>query len=738
MADDTSPQDLDDVEDEIEDDRAADEAIPRDKDLTKRRGVTDQLLDVFNDVGMGFQNQNQRADDIQDYWDIYNCTLGGNQSYDGNSQIFVPLVHNAVNARKTRFVNQIFPRSGRNVEAVSVDGSQPYAIMALLEHYVQKARLRTQVMPALVTNGDVEGQYNLLVEWSETKRLVTYKSMQPELLPGPEGEEPIANVAAEEVQVEVEEEVVTAHPVVEVLSDTDVLVLPSTADSIEEAIAAGGSVTVIRRWTRSKIKQMARDGHIRKDAAKTLTGMMASFDQEKDNTKRKKLEEAGIQQMEGGTLFAVVYQTWTVIDVKGQRVMVQAFYGGEQNILGCKRNPLWSDKVPVLSAPVNKISGVFKGVSKVKNCATMQYFANDAINEAADSAQYSLLPIVMTDPEKNPRVGSMVMSLAAVWETSPKDTQFAQFPELWKDGFQMVAAAKAEIAQTLSVSPAAITGGGGGGSKGTRPNQAEIAQEQQVDILTTADAVTVIEEGILTPMLELFVEMDHQYRDEEIAVKQFGRMGLEATIEKVPPVQMDTKYSYRWFGVEQARSAQQIQQQIAGMNVIRGIPPDQLGGYKVNLVPIVTQLIENTFGPRLSPLIFQSPEQQMPVPVEQENMLLLNGFEAPTHELDDDQQHIMGHGALLQVQEGQTPPKNARKVMAHIYAHVQQMQKKMQAQMAVQGAPGVPGGAVGGEPQPGVAGTPRIGAQPMGPRTQGPPGMIHQDRMQDPSVPPRL
>ena len=30
---------------------------------------------------------------------------------------------------------------------------------------------------------------------------------------------------------------------------------------------------------------------------------------------------------------------------------------------------------------------------------------------------------------------------------------------------------------------------------------------------------------------------------------------------------------------------------------------EQLNGYKVNLVPIVTQLVENTFGPRLAPLV---------------------------------------------------------------------------------------------------------------------------------------
>ena len=33
--------------------------------------------------------------------------------------------------------------------------------------------------------------------------------------------------------------------------------------------------------------------------------------------------------------------------------------------------------------------------------------------------------------------------------------------------------------------------------------------EQQIDILTTADAITIVEEGILTPMLARFIEMYH-------------------------------------------------------------------------------------------------------------------------------------------------------------------------------------------------------------------------------------
>jgi hypothetical protein len=741
MADDTYQAELseDDEGDEAEgpsggkDKREKDE---RSADISKRKGVRKQLIELYREVEAGYSDQSERADDIQDYWDVYNCILTGNQFYNGNSQIFVPIVKNAINARKTRFTNQIFPQSQRCVEVTSQDGTYPNAMMSLLEYYVKKARLRTQVMPALCKAGDIEGQYTVYIEWVNRTRNVTWKSWEQPTLPAAPGEPEIENPAAEEVEVINEEEITTGFPSVEVISDNDLLVLPQTADSIEDALARGGSVTIIRRWSKAMIEQMMTDGVIREDAGEALLSAMTSDDDNPATKKPKFLEAAGIMRR-GGQIYAQVYQTYSMLKVKGKRQLCECFFGGEQQQLGARRNPLWSDKVPILSIPVEKIAGGFKGISKVKDVADLQYAANDAINEAADSAAYAMMPIVMTDPTKNPRVGSMVLSLAAIWETSPNDTKFAEFPQLWEYGMQQVAACKAEVAQTLSVSPAAITGGGA--SSKSKPSQAEIAQEQQIDILTTADAVTVLEEGILTPMLEMFVEMDHQYRDEDLTVKAFGPFGIEVEMETIPPVQFEKRYSYRWFGVEQARSAQQIQQQIAGMNVIRGIPPQQLKGYEINLVPIVQQLVENTFGPRLAPLIFQSPAQQMPVPVEQENAMLSIGYEVPTHAMDDDQQHIQAHTMIIQGPDGK-PVQNARKIQAHIWAHIQQAQQKMQAQMAAQqGEPGIPGGAMGGQPQPGVAGTPRIGAQP-GQATggQGPPGMIHHDQLKDPAVAPRL
>jgi hypothetical protein len=699
-------------------DRAALRKLDRDEELSTRKSVNKALLDIYKDVEKGFDDQRPRADQQMDDWDIFNCVLGSKQFYNGTNQLFMPIVRNAIEARKTRFTNQIFPTSQRNVEVISSDGETPNALVALLEHYIKKARLRTQVMPALMKNGDVEGQYNIYVSWRKTKRHVVQRVRKPV-----EIDEGISD-PDEDIETIEEETLTHGSPLVEVIADSDVLVLPQTADSEDDALAEGGSVTILRRWSKARIRRMIKEGDLEKQAAEKLLKVMAdeTGGSQRHDKPKEMVDAAGIKK-DGRGKFALVYETWTVLAIEGERRICRAYLGGPDNVLGCKRNPLWSDHLPLISSAVAKVQGAFKGKSQIDPVRDLQYLANDTINESADSAVYALMPIVMTDPAKNPRVGSMILSMAAIWETNPNDTKFAQFPEMWKQGLEMVATIKSEVFQTLSVNPAAITQS----NSLKKQNQAEVAQNAQVDILTTADAVTVVEEGILTPMLNRMIELDHQYRDEEMAVAQYGELGHRANIEKIPPVQFNRHYQFRWLGVESARNAQMIQQQIAGMNVIRGIPPEQLNGYKVNLVPVISKFIENTFGPRLAPLIFISPEMQMPVPVNEENMLLSEGYKVPTHDMDDDDQHIQAHMMAMKMNEAQgATGGTARKFQEHIFLHMQQKAKKQQAAMAQQqGAPGVPGGA-----GPGVAGTPRPGAQPGQPRGgQNPPGAIHADQM---------
>lgn len=693
----------------------------RSKDLSGLKKVKEFLLEEFKKVEQGFQDQWARSDDQMDYWDVYNCKLGPKQFYVGTSKIFVPAVHDAVNARKTRFTNQIFPQSGRNVDVTSHTGDVPYDIVALLEHYIFLSKLRTK-MPALMRAGDVEGQYNIYVDWVKRKRSSIHRGMEPvELSDG-------SLDPTQEVESIIEEKIEIGFPDVEILHDSDILVLPQTADGLDEAIEVGGSVTILRRWSKAEIKNKIKQGLITDKAGEALLEAMTAKDSDsKINMSKQMTDAAGIKG-QGGSKYAQVYETWLKVKIGKELQICRAYYGGEERILGCHRNPNWSDKINLISCPVEKVAGAFKGQSKVKFCADLQYAINDTINEGLDSAAYSLLPIVMTDPEKNPRIGSMVLNMAAIWQTSPKDTSFAQMPQLWKDAIELAAGLESRIQKNLSVTPAAITQQAP--SKTTKKNQAELQMEMAVDILSTADAVIVVEQGILTPLLQRMVELDHQYRDKKITIRQYGEMGYRASMQDIEPIQWDARYEFKWLGVEAARNAQQIQQQIALLNVLRGIPPQAYPGRKLNIEPILTQIIENGFGPRLAALVWGDAISQLSVDPKTENDMLEQNLPVEVHPTDDDTKHLQTHMQALQV-------KPTPQLQVHIQKHVQQLQMKrqmmlMQAMGGQGGQPGVPGGA-----GPGVAGTPRQGAQPRGPRMQGPPGMIHNDQMKSPGMAPR-
>ena len=711
--------------------------LTRDTDLVHKRGAKGEklktkLLELYQDIEKGFIDQAQRADDQIEYWEGYECKLGGGQSYSGNSQVYVPIIHNAVNARATRFVNQLFPKGGRYVEVVTHDGEEPHAITALLEHYVRKAKLRTEVAFPVCVNGDIEGQYNVYVSWSSVSRHVTWKEKTPLEVETVELEDD------EEIEEMVKEIIEDAHPVVEVLPDSDVLILPVTCNSVSEALERGGSVTIIRRWTKAQIRQMIDDGEIDEDDGEALIEEMGSVEQQVEqnryNPAKQHADAAGIKA-KGRVCLG--YETWTKLKVDdGQREgydekrLCVVKYGSDKIVLSTTLNPYWSDRCPLISAPVKKVAGVAKGVSPVEPCMKMQYAANDAINEGMDSATYSLLPIIMTDPLKNPKTNTMILDLAAVWETSPNDTKFATFPQLYKEAFEIVGACQQQIFQTLSVNTAMIPQ-----SKATgKQNQAQVAQEQQVDILTTSDAVTVLEEEVFTEILTRFAELDAQFRDDEITVKAYGYMGMRAEMEKIPPLQLGRRYSFIWFGVEQARNAAQIQQQIALLNVIKAIPPQMLQGRKLNMVPAVEHAISSAFGPRLAPLIFENIAKQFTYDPELENQILSEGNLWPVSPMDDDAKHMEVHQQA--VQEGRDGSGTIKQHIAfHRMAQIVKAQAAMAQQQGGGGLPGSPGGA-----GPGVAGTPRPGAQPAPPRQiKGPPGMIGAEQMPRAGavVPPR-
>lgn len=699
------------VRDDQPDAEPPDQTEERERELVDLAGVEEACKEIHAEILKGFANQWDRSNQILDFWDIYHCQLGPKQFYSGNSKIFLPYVHDAINARKTRFVNQIFPQSGKHVEVTGSE-DKPQGIQSLLEYYIRKSKLRTKVLPALCRNGDIEGQYTIMVHWVKNKRHVAQRIRKAKNVEG------IVLDSDEDEYDDIEESTIEhAYPDVEVIPDADFLLLPVNADSIEGALFDGGSATVVRRWSKTKIKKMAQEGEIDRDRADRLLETMSNKEKNQIPDKKDSIVNALGVQTRGSRPPALVFMTWARLAIEDEQRLCRIYFAADETVLSVKLCPYWCDKPNLLSAPVERVEGSFKGAPKVKFVETIQYQANDAINEGMDAAAYALLPIVMTDPIKNPRTGSMVLNVGAIWEVDPKSTQFAQFPQLWKEAVQIAQASKDQIMQTLGVNPSMMPQQAT--APGKKPNQAQIANEQQVDILTTADAVTTLEGEILTPLLQFFVYLDHQFRDQAMTIRAFGRPGIAAAMEKIEPVQMDRRFEFRWFGVEAARNAQQMQMQMAGINALRSIPPQMYPGFEMQLAPVIQQWVENLFGPRIGAEVFRDAKSKLSLDPKFENQMLAEGFELMPSPADNHQEHMQSHQQAMQATGDM-----AGSFRTHIMRHQQMMQAQQQAQMMQQMQQ-----AMGGGQQPGGGGGPRPGAATQKGRNQGPPGMVAQDRM---------
>ena len=245
-----------------------------------------------------------------------------------------------------------------------------------------------------------------------------------------------------------------------------------------------------------------------------------------------------------------------------------------------------------------------------------------------------------------------------------------------------MAGLKQEVFQALSVNASMISHG----SPKKKLSQAEVAQETQIDILTTSDAVTVIENGVLTPLVNFFIELDHQYREDNILVRSFGDLGMKAVMQDIEPIQMDNRYEFRWFGVEAARNAQQVQQQISGMNVLR-LPPQLYPGYKLDLAPAISQMVENIFGPRLAALTFVDMRSQLGHDPKLEVELATQGVELPVGPMDN---HQVAMQLLVKALQETGDPSGIIRVqlMKHQQIMMMQAQAQQQAMMGPQGGAG--------------------------------------------------
>jgi hypothetical protein len=706
-------------EDDEEDEGLDAELEDRVRDYSDLKYVQEQLGELYPMVEKAFADKQEFNSTVDECWDIYHCALNHNQSYYGTSQVYVPIVRDAMTARETRFVNMLFPQAGRYADVIGNNGQIPHDLNAMLDHYVKRAKLRQKVAPAMIRTGDISGNYALYIEWVEKTRYITSKVKRKEIMTELDTEVE----GSEEFDDMEHEEDTEAHPGVTVLDPRNLVVLPAAGiEDIDDADV----VAIQLRFTKVKIKKWIKKGIFTKKAGESLIrNMNTPVSRQLPDTAKAAASAAGVKLDSKGSKIAVVIQVWSRLKIRGEYRMMVTHFAGPDEILGCKRNPYWCDRVPVILQPVEPNPDSIWGSSQIAPVASLQYQANDVVNEGFDSAQYALLPIVMTDPEKNPRAGSMVLAMASVWLTSPKDTQFVNMPALWKDAFTIVGACKEQIFQSLSVNPAMIPHG----NASKKPSQAQVAQEQQVALESSSDNVALIQEGVYGKVLEWFYEMDYQYRTKPITIKKYGQFGLQATMDQVEPWQVREQFEFRWYGTEASKTAQQIQQMISWGNVLRGLPPQQLNGRKLDLGPMAEYITEVICGPKLAVHTLIDQRHMLSIAPEDENELIRNHFPVQVHEIDNDQEHMLAHMMAFK-EDLQLPPgikPIADLARGHILEHMKSMKAKAEAAMGgPKGLPGTPGGTEGagvpGQPRPGAA-----GQMPTNP--QQPAGAVRPDAM---------
>ena len=374
--------------------------------------IYEKCAGFYDLIQKAFKNRNEADEQIDEYWNIYNAEPDDNQTYQGNSDCYIPIVRDAINARAKRALKQNFPVKYKHVDAVGSDGEKPYAALALLEHYIRTTKLKSICRSTLVA-GDVTGQWNFYVDWLSSVRHIT-----PMIRRNPAVTDEMVDPTEEE-ETEEDQEIKTEGPDIVDFPTEDLVVIPPTCNDIEKA----DLVAIKLRMSKDQIETLVDKGiFILPEDTEISDWITGHKTKERRNPPSDRADEAGIKTS-GTSKHALIFEATARLEFEeGKKSLGYVYFAGDNEIIGIIKAPQWGQKRPIISAPVDRVSGSFFGKSKIEPVKWMQWNLNDFWNMGQDSAMYSLLPIVMTDPEKNPNYAMMVYGLAAVWPVDPNST----------------------------------------------------------------------------------------------------------------------------------------------------------------------------------------------------------------------------------------------------------------------------------------------------------------------------
>lgn len=289
----------------------------------------------------------------------------------------------------------------------------------------------------------------------------------------------------------------------------------------------------------------------------------------------------------------------------GSHVPVQVLLAGHVPVL-IRRNPFWFQHAPYVFQKLNETPDSFYGTGMGRVGKSLQYLANDFMNQTNDNATYGLNPVTIINP--NLVVGNLEpLEPGRMWHmTDPSGVRFDRPPiEQMQYGLQMTNQMQSWMNDLLGTPPIMQ----GSNAKGAA-RTATGAQILQTNVRSDLqDQVEDIELDVLLPLSEMVHKLGQQYQSQELQVATAG-----GTIN-VRPDDLVGEFGFSWLASTQAINQQQRTQQALQLLQIMQplVPLLQAQGKQFDPLPLIRRVAKEGMGFRdFDACIVDAPAPGMP------------------------------------------------------------------------------------------------------------------------------
>lgn len=558
-------------------------------DPDSRHWLDVNVASLLNIVRGEYTAQHESWGDIRR---MGNLTRDNNAAYEGKSQAYLPIYQSARETKVSHISQGLFP-SDTYIDARSVipDISpelEQTVKQWMMFHLEQSMRLRAELKPWLRNLLD----YGLSVGkvWWEKppvpqrqtklKRLPGIESMLLDYAPAPsfsnEGPRfkarnifswyvwPVSVNSIEEASIVFEDIQVSKQFVDEMASR-------KLWCNVEQALAGGNFPDSNTRIQ----EQLAEVANMTTAASNYQAGDLANW---------RTLTECWFRM----PVPAALYRPGETV---GSAVPVKVIFVGSIPV-EARRNPFWHQQPPYVMRRINEVPDSFFSTGMGRTVSSLQYLANDFMNQTNDNGIYGLNPIIKYNPNLvvgplEPLEPGRMFAL-----TDPAGMVFDRPPIEQMQYGLMLTNQLISYANDFGGAPNVLQGSGSKGGAKTATG-AQILQSNAKGGLQ--DIIEDIELCVLEPMMRMVASLGQQYESAERYMAISGGQKIQFKRDM-----LEAEFAFRWVASSQAVNRQQRAQAAVQFAQLAAqlVPLLQMQGKMFNPVPALRGLWEDGLGQR--------------------------------------------------------------------------------------------------------------------------------------------